>query len=144
MKATASLVLVLGLIGSATLARAQDKKADPPKLEGKYNLVGGKIMGNPVDEASKKATYTITADRITIEGMGLKFVIGYKLDAKAAPVAIDLEILEGPDGAKGTKAAGIVEVKGETLKLAYSLEKDKRPKDFEGKDGHLFELKKTK
>ena len=39
---------------------------------------------------------------------------------------------------------GIVELKGDVLKLAYSIDKDKRPKNFEGKEGFMFEFKKAK
>ena len=45
---------------------------------------------------------------------------------------------------KGTKGYGIVELTGDTLKLAYDLEKEKRPKDFKGEKGFYFELKKEK
>ncbi len=55
-----------------------------------------------------------------------------------------MEILEGPEGTKGSKAQGIIEQKGDTLKIAYTTDKDKRPKDFEGKEGNVFDLKKTK
>ena len=61
-----------------------------------------------------------------------------------APAQVDMEILEGPEGSKGSKAVGIVELKGDVLKLAYSLDKEKRPKDFDGKTGFYFELKKEK
>jgi hypothetical protein len=37
----------------------------------------------------------------------------------------------------------VVELKGDTLKLAYMIDKDKRAKDFDGKDGFYFELKKA-
>ena len=30
------------------------------------------------------------------------------------------------------------------LKLAYSMEKDKRPKNFDGKEGNMYEFKKAK
>ena len=70
-----------------------------------------------------------------------KFVIGYTLNPKATPPSIDLEILEGPEGTKGEKAHGIVERKGDDLRIAYAFEKDKRPKDFDGKDGMLFIFK---
>ena len=43
-----------------------------------------------------------------------------------------------------TMLQGIVEAKGDTLKLAYSIDKDKRPKDFDGKEGFMFEFKKAK
>jgi uncharacterized protein (TIGR03067 family) len=149
MKIVSTLALGIGLTGVLGLAAiAQDKKGEAPKLDGKYTLTSGKKDGGAVSDDAKKGAYTISADKFTIESMGLKFVMGYKLDAKATPVNIDMEILEGPDGAKGLKALGIVELKGDVLKLAYSpildKEKDMRPKDFEGKKGFSFELKKAK
>lgn len=145
MKTTVAIALGFGLCVCAGLAaRAQDKKGEAPKLEGKYTLSAGTIKGNKIDDAAKKGSYTFTADKITIEGMGIKFVMGYKLDAKATPANIDMEILDGPEGTKGTKAQGIVEKKGDVVKLAYSTDKDKRPKDFDGKDSYSFELKKMK
>lgn len=137
-----TFALAVGLVACAALAaRAADEKLDLP---GTYTLVAGKKNGADVDEVAKKAQYTVTADKFTIKGGEFKFVMGYKLDAKASPAQIDMEILEGPDGSKGTKAVGIVEVKGDTLKIAYSLDKEKRPKDFDGKAGYYFELKKDK
>ena len=149
MKTIAAFALGLGLIGllgQSAIARKDkdEKKADAPKLEGKYTLVAGKRDGKPIDEDAKKGTFSATADKFTIEGMGVKFVMGYKLNAKTDPVGIDMEILEGPEGTKGTKAQGIVEAKGDTVKLAYSIEKDKRPKDFKGEKDFYFELKKAK
>lgn len=138
-----TLALTLGLAAclALTAGTADDKKLD---LSGKYALVSGKKNGGDVDEKSKKATYTFTADTVTIAGGDAKFVISYKLKPDTTPVQIDLSITDGPDGAKGTPAVGIVEVKGDTLKLAYSLDKDKRPKNFDGKDGYTYELKKEK
>ena len=152
MKTIAAFALGLGMLGFLGLpARAEDKKedkkedkGDASKLEGKYTLVSGKKNGAAIDEEAKKGKFSITAEKITIEGMGVKFVMGYKVDAKASPMTIDMEILEGPEGTKGSKALGILEMKDDTLKLAYSLDKDKRPKDFDGKAGFLFELKKAK
>jgi uncharacterized protein (TIGR03067 family) len=130
---TAAMLLILGLS-----ARAEDK-LEP----GKYAVVGGKKEGKDIDEKAKKAKYTITADTITIEGGPTKFVISYKLKP-GSPTEIDMAVTEGPDGTKGSIAVGIVEVKGDTVKLAYSLNKEKRPKDFEGKGDYLIELKKMK
>ena len=149
MKTIAAFALGLGLVVSAGLGgRADDKKdekkSEAPKLDGKYTLVGGKTKGNAIDDEAKKGTYTFTPEKITIEGMGLKFVMGYKIDPKTTPMNIDIEILEGPEGTKGTKAQGIIEVKGDTVKLAYVTEKEKRPKDFEGKEGNMYEFKKAK
>jgi uncharacterized protein (TIGR03067 family) len=135
-----SFTLAVGLVACAGFARADDKI----DLSGKYTVVGGKKNGANLDEKAKKAKYTATADSFTIEGGDVKYVFGYKLKAGTSPVEIDMAVAEGPEGTKGIVAVGIVEVKGDTLKLAYSLDKEKRPKDFEGKTGFLIELKKAK
>jgi uncharacterized protein (TIGR03067 family) len=141
-------VLTLGLFACAALAGrapAQDeKKADAPKIEGKWTLTGGKKNGGEVDDNAKKSTYTADKDKITIEGDGAKFVMGYKIDPKN-PTNVDFEILEAPiPDLKGSKAEGIIELKGDELKIAYSTEKGSRPKNFDGKDGFLFIFKKAK
>jgi uncharacterized protein (TIGR03067 family) len=135
-----TFTLAVGLVACAGLARADDKL----DLAGKYAVVSGKKNGAAIDEKAKKAKYTATADTFTIEGGGPKYVFGYKLKSGTTPVEIDMAVAEGPDGTKGIIAVGIVEVKGDTLKLAYSLDKEKRPKDFDGKTGFLIELKKEK
>jgi uncharacterized protein (TIGR03067 family) len=140
MKTITALALGLGLLASAGLA-AQD---EAPKIEGKYKLTAGKRDGKEIGDESKKGEYTITGDKITIKGQDAKFVMGYKIDPKTKPMNIDMEILEGVEGTKGAKAEGIVEMKGDVLKLAYSTEKGKRPKDFDGKEGFMFEFKKDK
>lgn len=129
------LTLVLGL-----LAQAEDKI----ELAGNYTVVSGKKEGAAIDEKAKKAKYTMTADTVTIDGGKTKFVISYKLKPGTTPAEIDMVISDGPDGTKGSLAVGIAEVKGDTLKLAYSLDKEKRPKDFSGKAGYYIELKKVK
>lgn len=132
---TALLAVFLG-----TTAHADDKI----DLTGKYTVVSGKKNGADIDEKAKKATYTATADTFTIAGGEQKFVISYKLKPGTTPVEIDMSIAEGPEGTKGSLAVGIIEQKGDTLKIAYSLDKEKRPKDFEGKTGYYVELKKAK
>jgi uncharacterized protein (TIGR03067 family) len=137
-----TFALAVGLAACLALsARAEDKKLD---LSGKYTVVSGKKNGADIDEKAKKATYTVTADTFTIAGGDAKFVINYKLKTDKTPVEIDMSIAEGPDGTKGATAVGIIEQKGDTLKLAYSLDKEKRPKNFDAKDGYYVELKKEK
>ena len=139
MKLLTACALVLGV---GIVCHAEDKKADAPKIAGTYKLVAGKKMGKDVGDDAKKPTYTIDDKKITIADKDGKFVMSYKIDGKN----IDMEILEAPfDGLKGSKGYGIFEYKDGTLKLAYGIEKDaNRPKNFEGKDGFLFELKKEK
>jgi uncharacterized protein (TIGR03067 family) len=139
MKLLTACVLTLGV---GLVCQAEDKKTDAPKIAGTYKLVSGKKMGTPVGDDAKKPVYTIDDKKITIADKDGKFVMSYKIDGKN----IDMEILEAPfDGLKGTKGYGIFEFKDGTLKLAYGTEKDaNRPKNFEGKDGFYFELKKDK
>jgi uncharacterized protein (TIGR03067 family) len=134
-----------GVILAATIllftpAGAQDKI----DLSGKYTVVRGKKEGRDIDEKAKKAKYSATTDTFTIEAGEVKMVIGYTLKPGTNPVEIDMIVSAGPDGTKGIAAYGIVEVKDDTLKLAYSLDKEKRPSDFEGKAGYVIELKKLK
>jgi uncharacterized protein (TIGR03067 family) len=144
--------------------KKDDKKVEAPVLEGKYKLVAGKINDKAIGDDAKKWDYTFTADKITIKGLDekkdekkeekkdekkenkttLMFTFSYKLDPKTNPINIEMEILDGPEGTKGIKAGGIIELKDEVLKLAYIMEKDKRPKAFDGKEGNMFELKRMK
>lgn len=158
-----TFALAVGLVFCAAAARAADKI----DLVGKYTVVSGKNGGKDIDEKAKKVKYTATADAFYIDdgnranfvasmealkivlGVEFKveypgFVIGYKLKPGTTPAEIDMAVAEGPEGTKGSIALGIVEVKGDTIKLAYSLNKEKRPKDFEGKTDFLIELKKIK
>lgn len=137
-----TFAMAVGLAACLTLpTRAADDKID---ISGKYTVVSGKKNGADIDEKAKKASYTITKDTVTIAGGEQKFVISYKIKPDTKPTEIDMSVSEGPDGTKGAVAVGIIEQKGDTLKLAYSLDKEKRPKDFEGKAGYLVELKKAK
>jgi uncharacterized protein (TIGR03067 family) len=138
-----AVALAVGLAACAGLAARADDKID---LAGTYAVTGGKKEGKDIDEKAKKAKYTATADTFTIEAGDQKFVVGYKLKPGTTPLEIDMSIASGPDATnvKGIPAVGIVEVKGGTLKLAYTLDKEKRPKDFEGKTGFLIEMKKLK
>ena len=138
-------VALVGVVGLVVRADDKPAKADAPKLEGKYTLVSGKKNGSDVDEKSKQAKYVFDAKKITIEMEDLKFVMTYTLDGKGDSAKIDLVMTESPiEDLKGSKAYGIVEKKGDTLKLAYALEKDKRPTDYSGKDGFTYELKVAK
>lgn len=145
---TTFAVLMAGLVGLGGVigARADDKAA--PKIEGNYVIVGGVKDGKKANtETDKKQTaVVINAKTFVLGEKGKGFVMSYKLDASATPAKVDMVILEAPEvfaDAKGSKAYGIVAAKGDTLKLAYSLDKDMRPTDFSGKSGFAFEMKKA-
>jgi len=123
MKIAVSLSLVL-VLGIALAARADDAKKDAKfeasKLEGKWTYVSGKKAGENSAKEALAGTVEITKDKLTIPGPeGKPMPIGYKLDAKGSPVKIDMEILDGMF--KGGKAEGIIELKGDELKLCYAM-----------------------
>ena len=91
------------------------------------------------DVKSAAISYAVDGKQfITIPAGGdMKFVMAYKLDTKANPVTIDMEIKEGP--VPEGKAKGIIAIEGEQLKLCYHPTGGDRPKKFEAtKDNGAF------
>jgi uncharacterized protein (TIGR03067 family) len=133
------------LVGSIVVADDKDK-FDAGKMVGTWTYVSGEKNGTKVDpETLKGGTVKITKETITLESPQGKFVIKYTLDTKNSPVSLAMEMTESPFGA-GAMAKGIIDVKGEELKLCYATEGD-APKKFETKEGsnsNLFLLKKSK
>jgi uncharacterized protein (TIGR03067 family) len=144
-----TLVLGVGLV-TVSAAAQDDKKADkldPAKLVGTYKITDGKRAGEKLGDDAKKGTVVVTKETIALKGEdGMEFEFSYKLDAKADPAEIDLEITK-PDALKGAKTQGIIAVDGGELKLCYHPEGKERPKKFEStKDNgyFLFTMKKEK
>lgn len=129
--------LIVAFIGAA-LATAEEKNTfDAKKLEGSWTYVEGKRSGDAAAKESLQGKVTFTKDTITVPaGPDMKFTMAFKINAKANPVEIDIEIKDGP--VNEGKAVGIIEVTGDTLKLCYSAA-NKRPKKFEStKDNGAF------
>ena len=86
-------------------------------------------------------------ETITIKGEdGMDFEFTYKLDPKAEPSTIDMEMTK-PKELKGAKALGIISLVGDEVKLCYHPEGKERPKKFESttdNGNHLFTMKKEK
>jgi putative heme-binding domain-containing protein/uncharacterized protein (TIGR03067 family) len=119
-------------------------KFDAAKLVGTWTYVSAEKNGEKSDQGNlKDAKVTITKDTMTLEGGAGKFVLKYKLDPKKTPVAISMTMTEGVEGAT---AEGIIEVKGDELKLCYAAA-GAAPKQFEAKQGsdhRLVVLKRSK
>ncbi len=140
-------LLLLTAVVLPTLAQDKKKeeaKFDASKMLGEWNITGGKKMGKEISDDGKKGNYTITKDKITLKEDGKDlFVFSYTIDAKTTPVSIDMEITESAiDGLKGSKAKGIVELKGDELKLCYEPMDGARPKKFDDESCNSFVLKK--
>ncbi len=145
-----ALVLGVGLVAVSAAAAQDDKKPgklDPAKLVGTYKLTDGKKAGDKIGDDAKKGTVVFTNKTIALKGEdGMEFEFSYKLDAKADPATVDMEITK-PDALKGAKALGIIGYEGGEVKLCYHPEGMERPKKFEStKDNgyYLFSLKKEK
>jgi uncharacterized protein (TIGR03067 family) len=126
----APLVFVLSLTAIAGADEKKDAKFDASKLVGDWKIVSGMKQGEKVGEDHLKVKVKTTKDSFILEGEMGKFVMGYKLTTSAKPVAIDMEIKEGPipEG----KAIGIISVKGDEMKLCYVPDASgTRPSKFE-------------
>jgi len=137
-------VLLAALVGFGGVVTADDKAA--PKIEGSYTVVSGVKDGAPASDKAKGTPVKIDAKTIILGEKDGKFVISYKVEGTASPMKVEMKILDAPAAyaeAKGTPAYGLIALKGDTLKLAYSLDKEKQPTDFSGKHGFAFEMKKA-
>ena len=145
MRIAMSLV-PLFFVGAAWAAdEKKAEKFDAAKIVGEWKLTEGTKMGEKVEAKGLEAKVTIDKDSITIKGSdGMVYVMSYKIDDKASPAAIDMVGKDGP--VKDMKAAGIIALEGDTLKLCYGLGEE-RPKAFASKkEGGtlLFTMKKEK
>jgi uncharacterized protein (TIGR03067 family) len=145
-----ALVLGVGLVAVSAAAAQDDKKSDkmdPAKLAGTYKITDGKKAGDKIGDDAKKGKVVITKEAIALKGEdGMEFEFSYKLDAKADPAEIDMEITK-PDALKGAKTLGIISYEAGEVKLCYHPEGKERPKKFEStKDNgnYLFTMKKDK
>jgi uncharacterized protein (TIGR03067 family) len=124
-----------------------DGKLDPAKLIGTWSYVSGEEDGKKkTADDLKGGTVEITKDTITLKSADATYVIKYTLDTKQTPAHISLEITKGPQG-EGAKSEGIIELKGDELKLCYPPMGGAAPKEFSAKEGskmHFWVLKPKK
>ena len=120
-------------------------KFDAKSIEGTWKVTGGKKAGADITDMSKEGDYVFTKDTVTIKAGDMElFVMKFKLDEKASPMTIDMEITKSPgDNANGGKSQGIIDVKDDVMKICYPPMGGDRPTKFDGKEkNYYFELKK--
>jgi uncharacterized protein (TIGR03067 family) len=143
-KTLAPLVLALLVVSHANSEEKAKGAIDPAKLAGDWKITSGMRGGEKISEMGMKTPIKISKEDFTLGTGEQKFVIGYKLDAKAKPIAIDMSIKSGP--VNEGKAIGIIAMDDGKLKLCYVVDDGsgvKRPTKFEStKDNNaaLFEL----
>jgi uncharacterized protein (TIGR03067 family) len=135
------------ILASGPLGAGDKDKFDAEKLVGKWTFVSGVKNGDKMtEEQLKKLTCELTKDSFILQNEAGKFTMKYELDTKKTPIGIKVEITEGPVGV-GSKAEGVIELKGDDFKLCYAPMGGEAPKTFEAKEGsmlHLFALKRSK
>lgn len=140
-------LLVTGALGAADKDKeVKEAKFDATKLVGTWKYVSGVKNGDKVGEDRLKAqTAIISKETFTLKGEAT-FVMKYELDAKKSPATVKFTMTESPFGA-GATAEGIVELKGDDLKICYAPMGGVAPKAFEAKEGSkhfFFVLKRSK
>ncbi len=134
MRTAIGLCAGLFLLAWGTLGAAdKSDKFDADKIVGSWTYLSAEKNGQKSDQDSlKEGKVTIAKDKISLDGSAGTFVLKYKLDTTKKPVTIDMEMTEG--AGQGSTAKGIIEVKGDELKLCYSSSGE-APKKFEAKEG---------
>lgn len=148
LKTLAVLVLALSssLSGVGAFAyylqatEVKAKKTDKDRIQGEWKTESAKAGGKDLEDAEGfgKATWTITADKITIAFNNEDKVNSYEMDPAAKPKTINL-ISEN----MGTMY-GIYKLEGDMLTLCLARE---RPTEFVSKEnssGFLIVLKRVK
>lgn len=132
----------------------QEGQATSAKLIGTYRILSGERNGKKID-ADKLADVTVKIDEkiITTFDKDKKefYAATYELDTQEKPWKILLTATIVPAAGKGakadgngSKAEGLIEISGETVKLIYSLPEGKAPTEFKtGDKQQMFVLMKT-
>jgi uncharacterized protein (TIGR03067 family) len=135
-----------GLLMTAGWAVAREDKGGPMKLTGDYTIVAGEREGQKeASEHIQGTAVSFTDDTVTVTDKDKKetYVATYKIDAGKSPKVITMTEKTGPT--KGEQARGLIEKRGDTVKLIYALPGGDMPTGFEKtKDKQLmFVLKRN-
>ena len=139
--------LVLGLaIALAAPAPKKTDEAAPGKVEGDW----GVESMEPAKEAPPGSVTMRFADgKISISegGRDRKETAGYTVDLTRKPATIDIRPEGRPAGVPEMVVQGIIEIKGDTMKLCFGKDGSERPTEFKGdmdKRVMLITLKRAK
>jgi len=127
--------LVLGL-ALAVAAPASKKSDEPPpaKLEGDWVV---ESFDGPKEEAPPgPITFHFADGKISVtdpQRNGKPEEVEYTADMTKKPATIDIKPRAGgPGGGPDKLVQGIIEIRGDTMKLCFSKDATDRPKEFKG------------
>ena len=138
-------LLVMGVFALCVgLMGGQVEAADPPTdleaLSGKWQPTEADLGGNKIDPMLlETARVTYEGDKYTVEVNNKTERGTIVLDPKKDPKAMDIFPTEGDNNGKTLLA--VYEVKGDELKICYSLSPTVRPENFEPASNTLLLVK---
>jgi uncharacterized protein (TIGR03067 family) len=136
-----------GLLLTAGWTVARENKSGPMNLAGDYTIVAGEREGQrETPEHIKGTQVSFTDDTVTVTDKDKKetYVATYKIDDSKSPNVIKMTEKAGPT--RGERARGLIEKRGDTVKLIYALPGGEMPTGFDKtKDKQLmFVLKRNR
>jgi len=140
-------IAALALVTFMGMAMAEDKKAEKVKseLDGIYTIVSGQRASKeiPADHLTGSVVL-FEGDKVLGTDKDKKefFAATFKIDTSTTPHKI---MMVSTTQNKGQKADGVIEIKGDTIRLAYALPGGETPTDFRTEENqHYFVMKKVK
>ena len=137
-------LLPVYVLAVALLAGADDKPKDDTaeKLKGTWKLVKAEAGGKDVTAGLGEHTWTFDGEKVTAQDKSQTHKGTYQLDATKKPVHLDVN---GRDFIEKTGVWRlIVQVEGDTLKVAFVDNPDDRAKGFDDKDAIITTFKRVK
>lgn len=139
---------VTGLILAGVQAKVEEKS--PVNQSAPVNLIGDYVIESAEKDGQKQpddvivgTLVHITEDRVLIEDKDHKstpYIAAYELDKNKQPWVITLTGLLAPT--KGETAKGLIEKKGDQVRLVYALPGGQAPTEFKTKENQqLFVMK---
>lgn len=144
MKLTLTLLTATTILVCAQAQSGETKALTPRDLVGVYQITAGEHGGKEI--APKELMVdrvAFTEDAVTVFDKATKkiYAASYKLDGSKTPARIHMVSLEPK---KGEAADGLIEKKGDTVRLIYALPGGATPTDFKTHEKQqMFTLKKV-
>jgi uncharacterized protein (TIGR03067 family) len=133
MSILGSVLVVLCLVD----APAKDVAADGKSLQGSWTATTAENGGRKVEQATIQVVFKDDSLRLFEENK-LLATATFRLQADGEARLIDLSFTEG--SIKGTHSEGIYALKGNDLRICFSLNEKERPTEFTSAPGSQFLL----
>ncbi|MFO0908724.1 MAG: TIGR03067 domain-containing protein [Isosphaeraceae bacterium] len=132
----------------ATAARADDddsKKKGPASLVGVYYIESGERDGNPEPpERVQGSMVRFSEDRVVVTDKQSKELYGAEYRLNTAKEPWEITMTSKLADQEGRVARGLIEKKGDQIRLVYSLPGGAPPTDFQTSDKQLMFVMKKK